>query len=95
MTERTPSAVRFGVRLVIAALDRTTHSSRLSPRSRPHTKIMAQQIASDDESWMDVEFMDSCATDSDPTVRLEDVRAALAKIGGSMDSAIDETRGEW
>ena len=25
----------------------------------------------------------------------EDVRAALAKIGGSMDSAIDETRGEW
>lgn len=58
-------------------------------------KIVAQQIASDDESWMDVEFMDSCANDSDPTIRLEDVRAALAKIGGSMDSAIDETRGEW
>ena len=49
----------------------------------------------EDESWMDVEFMDSCATDSDPAIRLEDVRAALAKIGGSMDSAIDETRGEW
>ena len=25
----------------------------------------------------------------------EDVRAALAKIDGSMDSAINETRGEW
>ncbi len=44
---------------------------------------------------MDVEFMDSCATDSDPAIRLEEVRAALAKISGSMDSAIDETRGEW
>lgn len=49
----------------------------------------------DDERWMDVELMDSCASDSAPTIRLEDVRAALAKIGGSMDSAIDETRGEW
>ena len=25
----------------------------------------------------------------------EDVRAALAKIDGSMDSTINETRGEW
>lgn len=49
----------------------------------------------EDESWMDVEFMDSCASDSDPTISLEEVRTALAKIGGSMDSAIDETRGEW
>ena len=49
----------------------------------------------EDESWMDVEFMDSCAPDSAPTIRLEDVRAALAKIDGSMDSPIDETRGEW
>ena len=47
------------------------------------------------ENWMDEEFMDSCAVDSDPAIRLEDVRAALAKIGESMDSAIDETRGEW
>ena len=50
---------------------------------------------SEDESWMDLEFMDSCASDSAPAIQLEDVRAALAKIGGSMDSAIDETRGEW
>lgn len=49
----------------------------------------------EDESWMDVEFMDSCASDSDPAISLDEVRAALAKIGGSMDSAIDETRGEW
>ena len=56
---------------------------------------MTQQIAPEDESWMDTEFMDSCATDSDPAIRLEDLRAALAKSDGSMDSAIDETRGEW
>lgn len=56
---------------------------------------MAQQITSDDESWMDVEFMDSCAIDLDPAIGLEDLRAELAKIDGSMDSAIDETRGEW
>ena len=49
----------------------------------------------EDESWMDAEFMNSCVSDSDPAIRLEDVRAALAKIGSSMDSAIDETRGEW
>lgn len=58
-------------------------------------KVKLMVSVPDDESWMDVEFMDSCATDSDPTIRLEDVRAALAKIDGSMDSAIDETRGEW
>ena len=49
----------------------------------------------EDKSWMDLEFMDSCASDSDPTIPLEDVRAALTKIDGSMDSAIDETRAEW
>ncbi len=53
---------------------------------------MVMESQSDDESWMDVEFMDSCASESAPTIRLEEVRAALAKIGGSMDSAIDETR---
>lgn len=39
--------------------------------------------------------MDSCEADSDPAIWLKDFRAALAKIGGSKDSVIDETRGEW
>ena len=65
----------------------------LSLAERAKVKLMAS--VPDDESWMDVEFMDSCVVDSDPTIRLEDVRSALAKISGSMDSAIDETRGEW
>jgi predicted DNA-binding antitoxin AbrB/MazE fold protein len=60
---------------------------------RAKVKVMVSE--SENETWMDVEFMDSCATDSDPAIRLENVRAALAKIGGSMDSAIDVTRGEW
>ena len=65
----------------------------LSLAERARVKVMVTML--DDKSWMDVEYMDSCLTDSDPAIRLEDVRAALAKIGGSTDSAIDETRGEW
>ena len=60
-----------------------------------NARVRVTVSAPDDESWMDVEFMDSCINDSDPTISLEKVRAALAKIVGSMDSAIDETRGEW
>lgn len=65
----------------------------LSLVERAKVKLMVSVV--EDESWMDVEFMDSCASDSDSTIRLEDMRTALAKIHGSMDSAIDETRGEW
>ena len=64
-------------------------------RLAEQAKVTVMVSVPEDESWMDVEFMDSCASDSDPAIRLEDVRAALAKIGSSMDSAIDETRGEW
>ena len=64
-------------------------------RLAEQAKVKVMVSEPEDESWMDVEFMDSCATDSDSVIRLEDVRATLAKISGSMDSAIDETRGEW
>ena len=59
-----------------------------------NTKVNVTVAVPKGESWMDVEFMDSCASDADPSIRLEDVRSALAKIGGSMDSAMDETRGK-
>ena len=48
-----------------------------------------------DSSWIDEEFMESCVTDSNPDVSLDDVRARLSKIEGSLDDAINETRGEW
>ena len=57
--------------------------------------VQNRSLLSEDKSWMDLQFMDSCENDSDPTIQLEDVRAALTKIDGSMDSAIDETRAEW
>jgi len=40
-------------------------------------------------------LLDSCSEDSDPSIRLEDVRCALSKIRGSMDEAVDEVRGDY
>jgi hypothetical protein len=37
-----------------------------------------------DQAWLDVEFHAACALEADPTVSLDEVRAALAKIPGSM-----------
>ena len=37
-----------------------------------------------DQPWLDVEFHAACALEADPTVSLEEVHAALAKIPGSM-----------
>ncbi len=37
-----------------------------------------------EEEWLDTEFHPSCAAEADPSVSLEAVRAALAKIPGSM-----------
>jgi predicted DNA-binding antitoxin AbrB/MazE fold protein len=68
----------------------------LEPLSLPEkerVRVTISQVA--DEDWMDVEFMDSCGEDSDASIRLEDVRAALSKIRGSMDEAVDEVRGEY
>ena len=49
----------------------------------------------DVESWMDVEYMESCAAEADDSITLESIRDSLSKIKGSMDAAIDETRGEY
>jgi predicted DNA-binding antitoxin AbrB/MazE fold protein len=37
-----------------------------------------------EEEWLDLEFHASCAKEADPIISLEAVRAALAKIPGSM-----------
>ena len=47
-----------------------------------------------DESFLDVEFMDACRGEADPSVTLEDVRRILAKIPGSLADAINEEREE-
>ena len=49
---------------------------------------------SGNDDWMDVEFMDACGAESDPSITLLQVRHALAKIRGSMDEAVNEDRGE-
>jgi predicted DNA-binding antitoxin AbrB/MazE fold protein len=36
------------------------------------------------ESWLDTECLAACAAEADDAVSLEDVRAALAKIPGSL-----------
>ncbi len=48
-----------------------------------------------DEDWLDSEFMDACAAEADPTITLQRVRDAMAKIRGTMDDAIDLDRGEF
>ena len=48
-----------------------------------------------DEEWMDVEFMDSCAEDSDSTIALDDVRKVMSKIQSTMADAVNEVRGEY
>ena len=60
---------------------------------RERVRLTISEVPSED--WMDIDFMDSCGEDSDPSIRLEDVRAALSKIRGSMDEAVDQVRGEY
>ena len=45
--------------------------------------------------WLDTDFMEACAADADSTPTLAQVRAALAKIQGTMDEAIAADRGQF
>lgn len=60
-----------------------------------HERVRVTVARKGDEDWLDTEFMDACAADADPSISLADVRKSLAKIPGSMDTAIDEDRGEY
>ncbi len=46
--------------------------------------IAGESSTSDELAWIDVEFHAACAVEADPTISLEEVRAVLAKIPGSM-----------
>jgi hypothetical protein len=58
-----------------------------------HVRLAVSRANHDD--WLDHEFMDACGADADATITLEQVRASLATIRGSMDDAIDEDRGQY
>jgi predicted DNA-binding antitoxin AbrB/MazE fold protein len=60
---------------------------------REHVKLSVLRAA--DSDWLDVGFMDACADDADHSLSLEQVRASLAKIRGSMDDAIQADRGDY
>jgi predicted DNA-binding antitoxin AbrB/MazE fold protein len=60
---------------------------------REHVKLTVSRSLEND--WLDIEVMDACAAEADPTVTLEQVRTSLAKIRGSMDQAIDEGRRDY
>lgn len=62
------------------------------PESQRVTITLTDAVNDD---WMDVEFMDACGAESDPSITLVQVRHALAKIRGSMDEALNEDRGEF
>lgn len=48
-----------------------------------------------DEDWLDTEIAAIYAADADDSITLEQVRQDLSTIEGSLDSAIEEARGEY
>jgi predicted DNA-binding antitoxin AbrB/MazE fold protein len=57
-----------------------------------HVKVTVART--EDQDWLDADFMDACAADADPSITLQQVRGSLAKIRGSMDEAIQADRGD-
>ena len=49
----------------------------------------------EEDELFDTEYMDACAARADDSITIEEVRARLSKIKGSMDEAIDLDRGEY
>ena len=55
---------------------------------------LSSQHPQGDDSFLDVEFMNACKQQADPSVTLKDVRRILAKIPGSLAEAVNEEREE-
>jgi len=67
----------------------------LTPVALPdHEQVRLTVTRAADGDWLDTEFMDACALEGDAGVTLDQVRASLARIRGSMDIAIDADRGD-
>ena len=58
-----------------------------------HERVRIMVMTDDQDELLDDSF--GSGFESDTTPSLEDVRAALSTIRGSMDDAINELRGEY
>ena len=63
-------------------------------RLAEHERFRITVVPDGDEDLLDQDF-NSCGDELDSSVTLEQVHAVMSKIRGSMDSAIDELRGEY
>jgi predicted DNA-binding antitoxin AbrB/MazE fold protein len=61
----------------------------------PNERVTLTVQRNEPDDWLDTEYMDACSADADPSLTLRQVRAALARIPGSMDDAIQEARGVY
>ena len=62
-------------------------------RLAEHEHVRILVVADDHDELLDDNFF--VGQETDAAASLEEVRAALATIQGSMDAAIDELRGEY
>lgn len=68
----------------------------LQPLSSPESVRVTLTVAeAGNDDWMDAEFMDACGAREDPTISLEQARAAMSTIRGSMNDAVSQDRGEF
>ena len=63
-------------------------------RLSEHERVRVMIVPDGDEDLLDQDFHSS-DDELDTLVTLEQVHAVMSKIRGSMDSAIDELRGEY
>ncbi len=56
----------------------------LAENAQVTVTIANGDLATRDETWLDREFHAACALEADPSITLEEVQRALAKIPGSM-----------
>jgi predicted DNA-binding antitoxin AbrB/MazE fold protein len=58
----------------------------LEPLNLREQQVVTLRIAEEEpaEPWLDIECLAACAREADDSVSLEEVRAALAKIPGSL-----------
>ena len=83
---------------MIQQIDAVSENGVLRPtqplRLSEHERVRVMVVPDGDEELLDQDF-NSSDDELDASVTLEQVHAVMSKIRGSMDSAIDELRGEY
>ena len=67
----------------------------LAPLNLAENEAVTITLNDQRRDWLDEEIAAAYAAEADDSISLEEVRAALSTIKGSMDEAIDEDRGEY